>query len=120
VNVTCGMEGEFAELELNCTRLLSLWSMGASELGYTNQSAPPTTMTTMRCFFTFLLLALVGVVRAVSTKGNRVLVVLEDSSEKDNYSKFWGDLEGALGSRNCWMVNFICMVYSRVNFLGGC
>ncbi|KAI9777963.1 MAG: oligosaccharyl transferase glycoprotein complex, beta subunit [Geoglossum umbratile] len=48
----------------------------------------------MRCLFSFLLLVLVSVVRAASTKGNRLLVVLEDISEWDGYSKFWGDLEG--------------------------
>jgi oligosaccharyltransferase complex subunit beta len=48
----------------------------------------------MRWLFSFLVLALVSVVSAVSTKGNKLLVVLGDKSEKDNYSKFWGDLEG--------------------------
>ncbi|KAH0542531.1 hypothetical protein FGG08_003036 [Glutinoglossum americanum] len=46
----------------------------------------------MRWLFSFLILALVSVVRGVSTKGNRLLVVLEDSSEKDSYSRFWDDL----------------------------
>ena len=48
----------------------------------------------MRAFFSFLLLALVGVAQALSYTGRRLLVVIEDASEKDKYSRFWGDLEG--------------------------
>ncbi|KAF2237937.1 Dolichyl-diphosphooligosaccharide-protein glycosyltransferase 48kDa subunit [Viridothelium virens] len=47
----------------------------------------------MRAFLSFLLPALVGVAQALSYTGTRLLVVNEDASEKDNYSKFWGDLE---------------------------
>lgn len=35
-----------------------------------------------------------GLTAAISTTGNRVLVVQEESAEKSKYSKFWGDLEG--------------------------
>jgi hypothetical protein len=35
-------------------------------------------------------------VSAVSTAGNRLLVVLDDVAEKDLYSQFLGDLTGAL------------------------
>jgi oligosaccharyltransferase complex subunit beta len=48
----------------------------------------------MRSLVTLLLLALLAAVQAVSTAGNRLLVVLEDTAEKSKYSKFWGDLEG--------------------------
>jgi hypothetical protein len=39
------------------------------------------------------LLVVVGVVQAKSAVGDRVLVVLEDQSEKALYSHFWADLE---------------------------
>ncbi|KAI0424819.1 Dolichyl-diphosphooligosaccharide--protein glycosyltransferase subunit WBP1 [Xylaria sp. FL1042] len=49
----------------------------------------------MRSLVSFLLLALVGAVQAISSSGgNRLLVILEDAAEKDGYSKFLGDLEG--------------------------
>ncbi|KAI0967890.1 Dolichyl-diphosphooligosaccharide--protein glycosyltransferase subunit WBP1 [Xylaria arbuscula] len=49
----------------------------------------------MRLLVSFLLLALVAVVNAISSSGgNRLLVILEDVAEKDGYSKFLGDLEG--------------------------
>ncbi|KAF2431324.1 Dolichyl-diphosphooligosaccharide-protein glycosyltransferase 48kDa subunit [Tothia fuscella] len=47
----------------------------------------------MRWLFSFLLLWLSTIVTALSSSGNRLLVVLEESSEKDKYSQFWGDLE---------------------------
>ena len=50
----------------------------------------------MRSLVTLLLLALLAAVQAVSTAGNRLLVVLEDTAEKSKYSKFWEDLEGKL------------------------
>lgn len=39
-------------------------------------------------------LALLGLARALSSSGNRLLVVSEQPSENEKYSKFWGDLEG--------------------------
>ncbi|KAJ9295163.1 hypothetical protein DTO271G3_6333 [Paecilomyces variotii] len=47
----------------------------------------------MRWFLSFLLLCFSGAVHALSTSGNRLLVVLEEAAEKDAYSTFWGDLE---------------------------
>ncbi|TGJ87950.1 hypothetical protein E0Z10_g865 [Xylaria hypoxylon] len=48
----------------------------------------------MRSLVSFLLLALVASVQAISSSGgNRLLVILEDVAEKDGYSKFLGDLE---------------------------
>ncbi|KAG7291747.1 hypothetical protein NEMBOFW57_001767 [Staphylotrichum longicolle] len=48
----------------------------------------------MRSLFSFLAFLSAAVVSALSTSGNRLLVVLEDVAEKENYSKFLGDLEG--------------------------
>ncbi|KAI8632848.1 Dolichyl-diphosphooligosaccharide--protein glycosyltransferase subunit WBP1 [Xylariaceae sp. FL1651] len=48
----------------------------------------------MRSLVSFLVLLLVAAVQAISSSGNRLLVVLEDVAEKANYSKFLGDLEG--------------------------
>ncbi|KAI3335430.1 Dolichyl-diphosphooligosaccharide--protein glycosyltransferase subunit WBP1 [Ustulina deusta] len=49
----------------------------------------------MRSLVSFLLLALVAAVQAISSNGgNRLLVILEDVAEKDGYTKFLGDLEG--------------------------
>jgi oligosaccharyltransferase complex subunit beta len=50
----------------------------------------------MRWLFSFLLLWLGAVVSALSESGSRLLVILEDSAEKDKYSTFWGDLEGMI------------------------
>jgi hypothetical protein len=47
----------------------------------------------MRWSILSLLLSLVAFVAAYSSAGNRLLVVLEDQSKKDLYSKFWGDLK---------------------------
>lgn len=48
----------------------------------------------MRWLFSFLALALVGLVQALSSSGNRLLVVVEEAAEKAKYSTFWSDLEG--------------------------
>lgn len=45
-----------------------------------------------------MILTLLGLAQAISNSGNRLLVVIEEAAEKDKYSKFWGDLEGALKS----------------------
>ena len=50
----------------------------------------------MRVLLSILLLGLLGLVSAVSTTGNRLLVVLEELAEKDKYGKFMGDLKGKL------------------------
>lgn len=48
----------------------------------------------MRNLIYLLLLALLSLVQAISSAGDRLLVVLEDESEKALFSQFWGDLEG--------------------------
>lgn len=57
---------------------------------------PRAEMFKMRWFLSFLLLCFSGAVHALSTSGNRLLVVLEEAAEKDAYSTFWSDLEGQL------------------------
>ncbi|KAF2729807.1 Dolichyl-diphosphooligosaccharide-protein glycosyltransferase 48kDa subunit [Polyplosphaeria fusca] len=47
----------------------------------------------MRGLFSVLLLALVSAVSAVSSTGGRLLVVLEEHSEREKYGVFFGDLE---------------------------
>ncbi|KAI9812309.1 MAG: oligosaccharyl transferase glycoprotein complex, beta subunit [Pycnora praestabilis] len=47
----------------------------------------------MRGLLSLLLLALLSVVQALSSSGNRLLVVIEELGDKAKYSKFWGDLE---------------------------
>ncbi len=49
----------------------------------------------MRSLLSFLILVLLGTVQAISSVGDRLLVVLEDESEKASFSQFWADLEGA-------------------------
>jgi oligosaccharyltransferase complex subunit beta len=51
-------------------------------------------VTKMRNVFLLALLALLNLVLAVSSSGDRLLVVLEDKSEKAAFSQFWTDLEG--------------------------
>ncbi|OJJ48379.1 hypothetical protein ASPZODRAFT_150618 [Penicilliopsis zonata CBS 506.65] len=48
----------------------------------------------MRWFLSFLFLSFLAVVHALSSTGNRLLVILEDETEKSLYSTFWSDLEG--------------------------
>ncbi|KAF2265331.1 Dolichyl-diphosphooligosaccharide-protein glycosyltransferase 48kDa subunit [Lojkania enalia] len=47
----------------------------------------------MRWLLSLLLLTLFGAVQAISSAGQRLLVVLEEHSEKEKYSVFLGDLE---------------------------
>ncbi|KAF2113960.1 Dolichyl-diphosphooligosaccharide--protein glycosyltransferase subunit WBP1 [Lophiotrema nucula] len=47
----------------------------------------------MRWLFASLLLALLGAVQAISYTGGRLLVVLEEQSEREKYTAFFGDLE---------------------------
>jgi hypothetical protein len=57
----------------------------------------------MRRLLSFLLLGLLSLTQALSSSGNRLLVVIEEAAEKDKYSQFWGDLEGmfeAIGSKS--------------------
>lgn len=48
----------------------------------------------MRSLVSFFVLLLATVAQAVSSSGDRLLVVLDDAAEKAAYSKFLGDLEG--------------------------
>ncbi|KAK3694289.1 Dolichyl-diphosphooligosaccharide--protein glycosyltransferase subunit WBP1 [Podospora appendiculata] len=48
----------------------------------------------MWSFLSFLGLLLVTVVSAISTTGDRLLVILDDVADKASYSQFLGDLEG--------------------------
>lgn len=41
-----------------------------------------------------LFLGLLSFVSALSATGSKLLVVLEEDSEKSKYSQFWTDLEG--------------------------
>ncbi|RAL12699.1 dolichyl-diphosphooligosaccharide-protein glycotransferase [Aspergillus homomorphus CBS 101889] len=47
----------------------------------------------MRWCLSFFLFGCLAVVNALSSSGNRLLVVLEDASEKSLYSTFWSDLK---------------------------
>ncbi|GAM82730.1 hypothetical protein ANO11243_007160 [Dothideomycetidae sp. 11243] len=47
----------------------------------------------MRWLLSFLLATLLGTAQALSTTGSRLLVVIDDVADKDNYSQFWKDLE---------------------------
>lgn len=49
---------------------------------------------TMRSLLSLCVFVLAGVVSALSTSGNRLLVVLDDVADKEGYSQFLGDLEG--------------------------
>jgi hypothetical protein len=49
----------------------------------------------MRWLLSFLLLGLLSVVHAVSSSGNKLLVVLEELADKAKYSKYLADLESA-------------------------
>lgn len=49
--------------------------------------------TTMRVLLSLLLLGLLGLASALSTAGNRLLVILEEVAEKEKYGKFFGDLK---------------------------
>ncbi|KAF2660347.1 Dolichyl-diphosphooligosaccharide-protein glycosyltransferase 48kDa subunit [Lophiostoma macrostomum CBS 122681] len=48
----------------------------------------------MRWLFSLVVVALLAAVQAVSFTGKRLLVVLDEASEKEKYSVFLGDLEG--------------------------
>lgn len=48
----------------------------------------------MRWLLSLLLLGLLSVVQAVSSSGNKLLVVLEELADKTKYSKYIADLEG--------------------------
>lgn len=50
----------------------------------------------MRWLVSFYVLALLGLVHALSSSGNRLLVVIEEAEQRENFSQLWGDLEGML------------------------
>lgn len=50
----------------------------------------------MKALICLCIIALLGLARAISSTGSRLLVVQEDESEKSSYSQFWTDLEGTL------------------------
>lgn len=43
-----------------------------------------------------LLLGLLSIVSALSAAGNKLLVVIDDESDKTKYGQFWIDLEGKM------------------------
>lgn len=53
-----------------------------------------TASTMLRLFTAVCALLAASLVSAVSTSGNRLLVVLDDVAEKGDYSTFFGDLAG--------------------------
>jgi hypothetical protein len=84
---------EEGQLELHtyfgrCTRNLCLLFPCVLALSLFNRD-----MANMKSFLSLLLLGLVGLVQALSSTGNRLLVVLEEASDKSKYSSFFGDLE---------------------------
>jgi hypothetical protein len=64
----------------------------------TVEEIPRTTTTKMRWLLSFLLLGLLSVVHAVSSNGNKLLVVLEELADKAKYSKYLADLESVYTS----------------------
>lgn len=53
----------------------------------------------MQSILSIAILLLAAVVSAVSTTGNRLLVVLDNVAEKDSYKQFFGDLTGKKGKQ---------------------
>jgi oligosaccharyltransferase complex subunit beta len=56
----------------------------------------------MRWLLTLLLLGLIAVVQAISSSGSKLLVILEELSDKTKYSKYFADLEGNTSSILVW------------------
>jgi len=48
----------------------------------------------MRWLLSFLLLGLAAIVQAISSSGDKLLVILEELSDKPKYLKYFEDLEG--------------------------
>lgn len=48
----------------------------------------------MLLFFSFFVFVFTGIAWAKSAVGDKVLIILEEASEKSLYSQFWSDLEG--------------------------
>ena len=69
----------------------------------------------MRWLLSFLLLGLLSIVQALSSRGNKLLVILEDLAEKSKYSKYLADLEGMFCNSSflsCELV-LICFTIGR-------
>lgn len=56
----------------------------------------------MRLLSSVVAVAFAAVASAVSTTGGRLLVLLDDVSEKSAYSQFFGDLAGKRGQLIGW------------------
>lgn len=56
-------------------------------------------MVIMRSLPSLLVFLFAAVVSAISTSGNRLLVVLDNVADKEDYSKFLGDLESPCRTR---------------------
>lgn len=66
----------------------------------------------MRCLISFLVLALLSLVQALSSTGTRLLVVVEEAAEKAKYSTFWEDLEGMMRVDAFYYSVKLLMLYS--------
>jgi oligosaccharyltransferase complex subunit beta len=62
-------------------------------LSFAAESLPD--LSTMRSLVTLVVLLLAAAVQAISSAGDRLLVILDDVADKSSYSKFLGDLKGA-------------------------
>ena len=58
------------------------------------QGIGPSVLVNMQLRLLGLLLALLNFVAALSATGSKLLVILEEESEKTKYSVFWKDLAG--------------------------
>ena len=56
----------------------------------------------MRWYLSFLLFCFLAVVHALSSSGNRLVVILEEAAEKELYSSFWSDLQGKFSEVKGW------------------
>lgn len=54
----------------------------------------------MRWLFSFLALALMGAVQALSSSGQKLLVILEEEAEREKYSVLLEDLSSKLSVPN--------------------
>ena len=63
----------------------------------------------MRSFLSAVVFLFVSAVAAVSTTGNRLLVVLDDVAEKEQYKQFFGDLSGKFMQRRRTSCEYISM-----------
>lgn len=69
----------------------------------------------MRWLLSFLLLGLLSVVQALSSSGNKLLVLLDDAAEKSKYSKYIADLEGMDNLAQNWLhrILILCLIIGR-------